>query len=42
MTHPLLGQIAIITAVGRGFGRAIAMTLAAEGAAVTVMARTQQ
>jgi len=37
----LLGQVAIVTGAGRGFGRAIARRLAAEGAAVTVTARTR-
>lgn len=34
------GQVAIVTGGGRGFGRAIAMNLAAEGACVTVSSRT--
>jgi NAD(P)-dependent dehydrogenase (short-subunit alcohol dehydrogenase family) len=39
---PLLdGQHAIITGGGRGIGRAIATALSAEGAAVTVMGRTE-
>jgi NAD(P)-dependent dehydrogenase (short-subunit alcohol dehydrogenase family) len=39
---PLLeGQHAIITGGGRGIGRAIAAALSAEGAAVTVMGRTE-
>ena len=37
----LKGQVAIVTGAGRGFGRVIATRLAAEGAAVTVTARTQ-
>jgi NAD(P)-dependent dehydrogenase (short-subunit alcohol dehydrogenase family) len=38
---PLLArQVAIVTGAGRGFGRAIAARLAAEGAAVTLTART--
>ena len=40
MTGELNGQVAIVTGAGRGFGRAIAQRLAAEGAAVTVTART--
>lgn len=42
MARPLDHQVAIVTGAGRGFGRAIAMRFAAEGAAVTVTARTQQ
>ncbi len=41
MTKKLEGQVAIVTGGGRGFGKAIALRLAAEGAAVTVTARTQ-
>lgn len=37
----LNNQVAIVTGAGRGFGKAIAMRFAAEGAAVTVTARTQ-
>ncbi len=40
MAKELKGQVAIVTGAGRGFGRAIAMRLAQEGAAVTVTART--
>lgn len=40
MTEELKGQVAIVTGAGRGFGREIAIRLAAEGAAVTVTART--
>ena len=40
MAGELNGQVAIVTGAGRGFGRAIAQRLAAEGAAVTVTART--
>jgi 3-oxoacyl-[acyl-carrier protein] reductase len=41
MAKELAGQVAIVTGGGRGFGKAIALRLAAEGAAVTVTARTQ-
>jgi NAD(P)-dependent dehydrogenase (short-subunit alcohol dehydrogenase family) len=41
MTSELAGQVAIVTGAGRGFGREIALRLAAEGAAVTVTARTR-
>ncbi len=37
----LQGHVAIVTGGGRGFGQAIACRIAAEGAAVTVTARTQ-
>jgi NAD(P)-dependent dehydrogenase (short-subunit alcohol dehydrogenase family) len=36
----LSGHVAIVTGAGRGFGQAIALRLAAEGAAVTVTSRT--
>ena len=41
MTSRLAGEAAIVTGAGRGFGKAIALGLAAEGAAVTVMARSK-
>ena len=41
MAKELTGQVALITGGGRGFGKAIALRLAAEGAAVAVTARTQ-
>ncbi len=41
MAQQLAGQIAIVTGAGRGFGRRIAMRLAAEGAAVTLFARNK-
>jgi 3-oxoacyl-[acyl-carrier protein] reductase len=41
MANELKGQVAIVTGAGRGFGKAIAMRLADEGAAVTVTSRTK-
>jgi NAD(P)-dependent dehydrogenase (short-subunit alcohol dehydrogenase family) len=39
-TARLPGQVAIVTGAGRGFGRSIALRLAAEGAAVALLARS--
>ena len=41
MAGRLAGEAAIVTGAGRGFGKAIALGLAAEGATVTVMARSK-
>src|SRR5271170_7332764 len=41
MAGKLEGQTALVTGAGRGFGKAIALGLAAEGAAVTVTARSK-
>ena len=41
MAKELEGQTALVTGGGRGFGKAIAIRLAAEGASVAVTARTQ-
>jgi len=41
MTGRLAGQSALVTGAGRGFGRSIALRLAAEGAAVTLVARSR-
>jgi 3-oxoacyl-[acyl-carrier protein] reductase len=41
MAKELTGQVALITGGGRGFGKAIAIRLAADGAAVAITARTQ-
>jgi NAD(P)-dependent dehydrogenase (short-subunit alcohol dehydrogenase family) len=42
MTPRLDGRTAIVTGASRGLGRAIALALAAEGAAVAVVGRTEQ
>ena len=42
MTRRLVGRAAIVTGASRGLGRAIALGLAAEGAAVAVVGRTEQ
>ena len=42
MTARLAGRAAIVTGASRGLGRATALALAAEGAAVAVVARTEQ
>ena len=42
MAGRLDGQVAVVTGSGRGFGRAIAQGLAAEGAAVLVTARSSE
>jgi NAD(P)-dependent dehydrogenase (short-subunit alcohol dehydrogenase family) len=42
MTRRLAGRAAIVTGASRGLGRAIALALAAEGAAVAVVGRTEQ
>lgn len=42
MTGRLNGRAAIVTGASRGLGRAIALALAAEGAAVAVVGRTEQ
>ena len=41
MTGRLAGQSALVTGAGRGFGRSIALRLAADGAAVALVARSR-
>ena len=41
MAGQLQGQTALVTGAGRGFGKAIALRLAAEGAAVALVSRSQ-
>ena len=41
MTGILDGQVAIVTGAGRGFGKAIALRLASEGAAVALVSRSR-
>ncbi len=41
MAQQLLGETAVVTGAGRGFGRAIAIEFARQGAAVTLTARTR-
>jgi NAD(P)-dependent dehydrogenase (short-subunit alcohol dehydrogenase family) len=41
MAGQLAGEVAVVTGAGRGFGKAIALGFAREGAAVTVTSRTR-
>jgi NAD(P)-dependent dehydrogenase (short-subunit alcohol dehydrogenase family) len=41
MTRRLMGQVAVVTGAGRGFGRAIALRFSAEGSAVALTSRTK-
>jgi NAD(P)-dependent dehydrogenase (short-subunit alcohol dehydrogenase family) len=39
-TNSLTGQVALVTGASRGLGQAIALALAAEGAAIAAVARS--